>query len=127
MKERGSNGLRERALGLVRGGTPVAKVAREVGVPRSRLRGWMAGPSAPPIEQQETPPLAERVPRSWPLEATLPRTYIKRRLLPCVRCRRILLDDGGQAVATTGIPRGDVAYLRCRGCGARWSLPVEER
>lgn len=129
MTTRGSNdgALLTRALGLVRSGKPVAVAAREVGVTRGRLRRWMDGSSAPPVEQQEPPPFSERAPKTWPPDAQMPATYVRRRALPCVSCRRVLLNTGGAAVMVTGIPRGTTAYLRCKSCGARWSLPVEER
>ena len=60
----------------------------------------------------------------------LPETYRRRRTYPCPKCRRKQLPDGGQAVVATGIKNGigserDMAYLRCKSCGHRWSLVVE--
>jgi len=64
-------------------------------------------------------------PTYWPEGEPLPGAYLRPRPVPCGRCRRLLLDDGRQAVVLLSIPRGGVAYLRCRACGERWALPVE--
>lgn len=80
----------------------------------------------PPVTHQEAA-VETRTPPGlfYPKGKALPGTYIKRRV-PCPNCRRLLLDDRGQAVVTQSI-QGDLAYLRCRACGHRWKLPVEEK
>jgi len=57
----------------------------------------------------------------------MPQTFrkAKRELVPCPKCRRILLDDTGQAVIVASSGAKLVA-LRCRACDHRFQLPVEE-
>lgn len=89
-------------------------------------RQWAARPVAqvPPI-QYAVPPIRDR--RFWPEDDPLPDHYVKLRARrnPCPKCRRLLLDDGGQATCCTSSARGDRSYFRCKSCGHRWSLPVD--
>ncbi|HUW31238.1 MAG TPA: hypothetical protein VM223_06465 [Planctomycetota bacterium] len=65
--------------------------------------------------------------RFWPKDKPMPAAFrkVRREFLPCKRCRRILLDDGGQAVIVTS--SGDkLVALRCRSCNHTFQLPVEE-
>lgn len=63
----------------------------------------------------------------WPKGKELPREYlkIKARTQPCPKCRRVLLDFGGQAVSCLS-SREDVAFFRCKSCSHRWKLGVKE-
>ena len=45
---------------------------------------------------------------------------------PCARCDRILTDHASQAVICYGRHRGK-AYLSCRVCRHKFTLPTEER
>lgn len=56
----------------------------------------------------------------WPADQPLPTVYV-RRAVPCVQCRRVLLERGGRAVKAVGTSAG-VAYLRCDACGARFKM-----
>jgi len=55
----------------------------------------------------------------------LPKAYRRRAAIPCPSCRRKLLDNGSQAVLAVSV-KADLAFLRCKGCGHRWKLPVVE-
>lgn len=59
----------------------------------------------------------------WPEDRPLPEHYIKRSLMPCRFCRRVLLDNLGTAVMVTGVTKAK-AYFECKACRRRWSLPV---
>ncbi len=63
----------------------------------------------------------------WTLDKALPRTVHKRQVIPCFNpeCRRFQMDNGGQAVVKTNISDG-LVYFRCKACGHRWKLPIEE-
>ena len=63
----------------------------------------------------------------WPKGEPMPGSYrkMRREPMPCPKCRRVRLDDLGQAVLVTNSGCG-LAWFRCRGCDHRWSLPVEE-
>lgn len=65
-------------------------------------------------------------PRFWPAHEPLPTVYEKprRRPQPCPHCRRVLLDNGGRAVACQS-SGAELAWFRCRACDKRWSLPVK--
>ena len=93
------------------------------------------GPRYPGIEHQEPPvehedvEIESSVPERddryvWPDGKPLPATYLKLRPLPCPKCRRVRMDDMGQAVSTRAVNTG-VAYLRCRICEHTWKLPIE--
>lgn len=90
-------------------------------------------PAKPALVEHQEPPVDTQVPqversdKFWPEDRPMPTRYVKSRarLIPCPSCRRLLLDDMGQAVVTTSSGR-DVAWLRCRACQHRFSLPVEE-
>lgn len=63
----------------------------------------------------------------WPKDQPLPETYQRqRRIVPCPRCRRRLLDDGSQ-VAVVRAVKDRIVYLRCRqpGCGNQWKMSTE--
>jgi len=72
--------------------------------------------------------LRERIDASrlWPEGDTLPTTYQPRPKLPCPHCRRVLMDNGGQAVVAASVGQ-ETAFLRCKSCGHRWQLPVVRR
>lgn len=76
---------------------------------------------APPVETPEDDG------RFWPAGQDMPTRWIKlsRRRLPCPKCRRLFLDDGGQAVGCLS-SGGEVAYFRCRACDHTFALPVVE-
>ncbi len=78
----------------------------------------------PPIQQQEAP-LSERGARFWPDGEPMPTAFKRQALQPCPECRRVLMDDGGRAVAVASSAK-DMAYFRCKVCGARWKLPTEQ-
>lgn len=77
----------------------------------------------PPIETQNTI-IETRIPRLWPADKPLPEYHVKRRPMPCPACRRVYLDNGGQAVACMS-SREDTAWFRCRDCGHRFEMPVK--
>lgn len=81
----------------------------------------------PPVSTQEVPMETRRGRRFWPSDQPLPTHYVKarRRLLPCPACRRIGLENGGQAVVCTSSGH-DVAAFRCKACGHTWQMPVRE-
>lgn len=54
----------------------------------------------------------------------LPQYYIRRRALPCPKCRSIFRDYG-QAVVTENTT-AEIARLRCRVCDHRWFLPIKD-
>lgn len=63
----------------------------------------------------------------WPEHEPLPVVWMKarrQRLLPCPKCKRVTLDNMGQAAACTHSGNG-LAYFRCRACGHRWKLSVQ--
>lgn|SRR3990167_1261010 len=61
----------------------------------------------------------------WAEDKPLPETYIRqKRTDPCQLCRRVLADDGGQAVLLKTTNKG-VAYFRCRHCRGEFKLRVE--
>lgn len=61
----------------------------------------------------------------WPQGEPMPTHYKRQRALPCQSCRRVRLDDGGQAVVTERTdPVLNVARLRCKACGAPQKLPI---
>lgn len=64
--------------------------------------------------------------RFWPADRPMPDGYrkVRRGLQPCPRCRRVLTDDGGQAVVCRS-SRDHMVFLRCRVCSAQWQLPVK--
>lgn len=87
-------------------------------------------PAAPPAG----PPPPQHPRAMWPADKPLPEAYVRQRVLvPCVYCRRLLTDDGGQAVRCRTID-GGIAYLECMCCGAGragsdkpFKMPVVER
>lgn len=63
----------------------------------------------------------------WPKDDPLPETYQRqRRIVPCPKCLRRLLDDGSQVAVVRAI-NGGIVYLRCRqpGCGNQWKMRAE--
>lgn len=71
----------------------------------------------------------DRVLRRWPKDKPLPTHWEKMRrgLIPCVNCRRVLLDGlPSQAVVVMSSGR-QVVSLRCRACGHSFKMPVLER
>ena len=58
--------------------------------------------------------------RFWPEGKPMPE-YYERPRQPCPECKRVALDDGGQAVALAQSGK-DVVYLRCKSCGHRWKM-----
>lgn len=78
------------------------------------------------VETEEAVPYGQVAP-----DADLPETYKRfRAYLPCPKCRRFLTTIGRtQAVVCQAINRaseGERAYLECRECDHRYSLPVED-
>lgn len=70
--------------------------------------------------------LTKRVrPRHWPDDTPMPEYYYKQ-TIPCPYCRRVLLDEGGQAVVCT-CSREHEAWFRCRGCGSGFAMPVKSQ
>jgi DNA-directed RNA polymerase subunit RPC12/RpoP len=61
----------------------------------------------------------------WPEGKPMPKKYKKRAPIPCPRCSRVLLPNLGQAVVAEGGITKDFAYLRCKACKHRWTLPVQ--
>ena len=61
----------------------------------------------------------------WPEDQPIPGTYIKRKPIPCPKCRRVLLDTNARAVSCLSSGSA-VAFFRCRACEHRWQLPVKE-
>lgn len=109
------------------------------GVTRSKRAAKELSNLEPPITHIDPPIDHDRLPRApetagpstgcfWPAGKPMPKTWHRapRQSLPCPKCRRLLLDDRGQAVvcASSGT---DIAYFRCRACGHRWALAVERR
>ena len=81
----------------------------------------------PPIATQDVVLTTRRLTR-WPKDRELPQYHVKsRRVQPCrsPTCRRLLLDNGGQAVVCTSSGH-EIAWFRCRACGHRFCLPVKE-
>ena len=60
----------------------------------------------------------------WPEKKDLPKVYKRGRPTPCAKCRRLRLDDFGQAVVVMS-SRGYLCYLRCKGCGHRFKLKAK--
>jgi len=83
----------------------------------------------PPVEHQE-PPVSERGndkadPRFfWPKGKKMPEYYVRRRPLPCPKCRRVRTYDLAQVALCTHSGK-DTAWFRCRACGHRWEMPVK--
>jgi hypothetical protein len=108
---------------------------RVVGDGPSQVRGHEPGtsyknPKALGIDPESWPNKTRAEPPNrhpntfWPEGKPFPRTYQKRPQVPCPQCRRILLDDLGQAVVCKCTANGK-AYLECRGCGNRFELALE--
>lgn len=98
---------------------------------RSLTSAWLAGwderdrELAPAVQARDPAPVsrdpAPVTPGAvWPADQPLPAVYV-RRAVPCVQCRRVLLERGGRAVKAVGTSAG-VAYLRCDACGARFKM-----
>lgn len=66
---------------------------------------------------------AERPDLFWEEGKPLPTHYPKRIRLPCRRCKRVALDSGRQAVTCKATHMG-TAYIECRACGYKDSLPI---
>jgi len=69
----------------------------------------------------------ERVdPKFWPKGVPFPDSVVKLRprFIPCPHCRRVRLDNGGQAVAVTS-SGPDIVWFRCRACDTRFKLAVK--
>lgn len=89
------------------------------------LEGWKAGtPAPPPRPAVVTRQVAVTRPGNFlPPGAQLPTHYLKTSPVPCPKCRRILLDDSGQAVLQR-YTFGDIVTLLCQACGHSWRLPI---
>lgn len=63
----------------------------------------------------------------WPAGKDLPTVHRVRRreLVPCPNCRRMRLDDTGTAIEPCGT-KDAIAYFRCKACGHRFRMKVEE-
>jgi hypothetical protein len=84
------------------------------------------------IEVQESPVHTQSIPVHlrdqmerfvWPDDKPLPQYHQKREPMPCPACRRVRLDDLGQATVCNH-SGGEVAWYRCKSCGHRWQMPV---
>ena len=69
-------------------------------------------------------PISSDALKVWPEEKPLPKVVPRRALVPCPKCRRVLLDDLNQAVILK-YTRDGVNYYYCKDCGAKWCLPIE--
>lgn len=79
-----------------------------------------------PLVETMSPPIETPDRRFWPEDTPMPETWVKvRRALPCRKCRRVLLDDNGQAVVCIS-SANQLAWFRCRACGHRFKLPVQD-
>lgn len=87
------------------------------------------GQKRPDIRNQEPPigtqkaPIEERS-RFWPDDKPVPETFRRHTVYPCPECRRVRLDNGGQAVVVRCLS-DEFAYLTCRGCGHQWKLEIK--
>jgi len=99
-------------------------------------------PAPPPLKlRRASAPLAEGCPcgldspadvqlhlaTHWPKDKPLPTHKVthRREPMPCPKCRRIRLDDGGQATVATTTEKL-IAWFRCRACGHRFCMPIKE-
>jgi hypothetical protein len=98
-------------------------------------KGWDDAAPEPPGPAPRPEPAPARHPRAmWPADQPMPKAYVRQRVLvPCPHCRRLLTDEGGQAVRCRTID-GGIAYLECMCCGAGragsdkpFKLPVVDR
>jgi len=104
--------------------------------PKALKRAWRRGYDAPtrvePVEVQHHEAPVERHDVAlhkrgaiWPEGKPFPAFYAKRPALPCPKCRRVLTPAGGRAVSTVSAgSHTKAAYLRCKCCRHKWSLPV---
>jgi hypothetical protein len=78
------------------------------------------------VEVQERQNKFSGPPYAWPTDDPLPDVFVKvrRKLQPCPACRRVRMDDLGQAAVCTHSGM-DVVFFRCRLCGHRWKLAVQ--
>lgn len=81
--------------------------------------GWGKRPEDPDAAIAARDQARWRELRFWPEDKPMPETYDRRRPPPCPACRRVRLDDLGQAVARRAEERG-TAYLHCKACGAEF-------
>ena len=61
----------------------------------------------------------------WPKDKPLPKKHRRATRQPCRKCRRVFMDNGGQAVVHTQSGK-EISYFRCKCCGEKFSVPVEE-
>ena len=58
----------------------------------------------------------------WDSKDPMPTLYDpRRRLYPCIKCKTLLMEDGGQAVKTTKRGKGYVV-LECKKCNNGWVM-----
>lgn len=79
----------------------------------------------PEVTYPVAPELSTRCDRHfWPAGEPLPTELVASRanMQPCPKCRRVLLDNGGQAVRVTSRPKG-LRWFKCISCGETWKLP----
>ena len=115
------------ARGAGRACEPPTEFAQHRPLARTWIEGWeSAAPRAPmPEIVHREPPMQTRAlpPQAfWPQDKPLP-TKFQRPPVPCVRCKRLLTDDGRRA-AVLKFTKGDVAYFRCQ---ASEMLPPAQR
>lgn len=95
---------------------------------RMRVPGEIHIPE-PPVGREDPPVTSPVTPdrRFWPLDRPTPTVWIRiRRMpLPCPKCRRVLLDDGGQNSVCKGTHQ-TIAYFRCKSCQHVWKMKVQE-
>lgn len=59
-----------------------------------------------------------------PADQELDLRFLRRRPVPCPRCRRIRLDDGLSQACIIRTTFGTVAYMLCRGCENTFKVPI---
>lgn len=121
---------------------PVPKV--ETQAPPVETRPAAVQKPAPPIETQEAP-LETRLPgeidamagirfnepeapkpdpKFWPKDTPHPEHYT-RTVIPCAKCGRIQLPNGGRAVVVKATDK-TIVYLRSKCCNHHWKLELKE-
>lgn len=81
----------------------------------------------PPVQTQPPAVQSQGAPdrRFWPPDQPLPAVWLKlqMRANPCPKCRRVLMDHGGQAVQCLS-SGPELAWFRCKACSHVFKLPV---
>lgn len=74
---------------------------------------------------QSPPAIQERHGKFWPKDRAHPTAYIRPMYIPCPKCDRVRMDDGGRAVALRATS-GEIAYFRCKDCGHQFKMPMQD-